>query len=57
MNWTGSYYGFVYVDLAQIMRAYSEGMMRAFMMGRQMQPSAEGTTMTAEAGGICAAMV
>ena len=46
MNGNYPYNGYVYIDLAQIMRAYSEGMMRAFMMGRQMQSSAEGTTTT-----------
>ena len=48
MNGNYPYYGYVYIDLAQIMRAYSDGMMRAFMMGRRMQSSAEGSTTTSD---------
>ena len=36
MNSFYPYYGYVYIDLAQVLQAHSEGMMRAFMMGQQM---------------------
>lgn len=47
MNGSYSYQGYVNIDLAQILRAHSEGMLRAFQMGQQLQVSIEAPVITA----------
>lgn len=48
MNSFYPYYGYVYIDLAQVLQAHSEGMMRAFMMGQQLRVSVEESPVSTE---------
>lgn len=49
MNRFYPYYSYVYIDLAHVLQAHSEGMMRAFMMGQQMCVPVENSPVSTEA--------